>query len=264
MDRALISIVTGASSGIGRETGLALKRRGCVVYDLSRHDACSGLRHLYADVTDPESILRAVNQVLAETGRVDVLVNCAGMGISGAAEFTQEADLQRQFDVNFFGLVRTCQAVIPAMRAQGGGRIVNVSSVAALTPIPFQSLYSASKAAINSFTMALDSELRPFGIRACAVMPGDIRTGFTDARRKSEEGDQFYEGRITRSVSKMERDERSGMAPEAAGDYLAKVALARHVRPLQAIGLSYKAACVAAKLLPASLANRILFELYGK
>ena len=146
-----IALVTGGTSGIGKETALYLAKNGCTVYELSRRaEGVAGLRHISADVTDEASVRWAVEQILQEAGQIDILVNNAGFGISGAVEFTDTEEAERQFNVNFFGMVRMNRAVIAAMRKQGGGRIVNLSSVAAPVPIPFQTYYSASKAAINS------------------------------------------------------------------------------------------------------------------
>ena len=210
-------MVTGGSSGIGKCTADALLLRGCRVYTLSRRVPPQGgkARHICADVTDEAQVRRAVEQILKEEKRIDILVNCAGFGISGAVEFTRPEDARRQMDVNFFGTVQVTGAVLPQMRRQGGGRIVNVSSVAAPAAIPFQTFYSASKAAINAYTCALANEVRPYGVTVTAVQPGDIRTGFTAARDKSVEGDEAYGGRISRSVATMERDEANGMAPES-------------------------------------------------
>ncbi len=195
---------------------------------------------------------------------IDVLINNAGFGISGAVEFTEAEDAKRQMEVNFFGMVNVCRAVLPLMREAGGGRIVNLSSVAGVIPIPFQTYYSASKAAINAYTMALANEVRPFGIRVCAVLPGDIRTGFTAARQKSRAGDDIYGGRIGRSVAGMEHDERNGMRPETAGAYIASVATRRAVKPLRAIGAQYKLFCVLAKLLPVRVLNWLVGLIYAK
>ena len=222
-----------------------------------------GLRHISADVTDEESVGAAVAQILAEAGRIDILVNNAGFGISGAVEFTDTAEAQRQLDVNFFGMVRMNKAVIAVMRQQGSGRIVNLSSVAAPVPIPFQTYYSASKAAINSYTMALGNELRPFGITVCAVMPGDIKTGFTAARRKVAEGDDVYGGRISRSVQRMEHDEQTGMDPAKAGAFVGKVALKTSHKPLYTIGFAYKAAVLLTKILPAWPLNWLIGKIYA-
>ena len=259
------AVVTGGSSGIGRCTADALLAKGYRVYEISRHDSSrTDLRHLSADVTDEEAVKAAFVQIAQEAGSIDVLVNCAGFGISGAIEFTELDDSKRQLDVNFFGMVNTCKAVLPLMRAQGNGRIVNISSVAAPVAIPFQAFYSASKAAINAYTCALANELRPYGITVTAVQPGDIQTGFTAARKKSVAGDDVYGGRISRSVAVMEHDEQNGMKPEAAGKYIAKIADKKRVKPLYTIGFSYKLVCVLCKLLPCGLQNRIIGKLYAK
>lgn len=260
-----VALVTGGSSGIGLAAAEALAAAGVRVYVVSRRPfSHPSLTHLCADVSDESAVRAAVESVLSEAGQLDILVNCAGMGISGAVEFTELAEAKRQFDVNFFGMVNVTRAVLPHMRARGAGRIVNVSSVAAVVPIPFQTYYSASKAAINSYTQALANEVRPYGVSVTAVMPGDIRTGFTDARAKSAAGDEAYGGRIARSVEKMEHDERTGMDPAAAGAFVARIALKKHVKPLYAIGLAYKAAAFAAQILPCGPKNRLIGQLYAK
>lgn len=259
-----IAVITGGTSGIGRETALYLAKNGCSVYELSRRtEGVEGLRHIRADVTDEDSVRRAVEQILQEAGHIDILVNNAGFGISGAVEFTDTEEAQRQFQVNFFGMVRMNRAVIAAMRSRGSGRIVNLSSVAAPVPIPFQAYYSASKAAINSYTMALGNELRPFGITVCAVMPGDIHTGFTAARHKVGQGDEIYAGRISRSVKRMEHDEQTGMDPAKAGTFVGKVALKTGHKPLYTIGFSYKAAVLLTKILPARALNWLIGKIYA-
>lgn len=260
-----VVIITGGSSGIGLCTAAALRDRGCKVYELSRRDSeVTGITHIKCDVTDEAQIAAAVGQVMAESGRIDILINNAGFGISGAVEFTDTAEAQRLFDVNFFGMVRMNHAVLPLMRQQGGGRIVNLSSVAAPVPIPFQTYYSAGKAAVNSYTMALSNEVKPFGITVCAVMPGDIKTGFTAARQKSIVGDDIYGGRITRSVAGMEKDEQTGMDPAKAGAFIASVALKNSRKPLYTIGFGYKCAVFLTKILPARWLNALIGQLYAK
>ena len=259
-----VALVTGGTSGIGLAAAKALAEKGCAVFTLSRRPAeIPGIRSLTADVTDEEAVRRALALLFEEAGRIDILVNCAGFGISGAVEFTELTDAKKQFDVNFFGAVNVTKAVLPRMREQKSGMIVNVSSVAAPVAIPFQAFYSAAKAALNAWTAALANEVRPFGIRVTAVQPGDIRTGFTAAREKSAAGDDIYEGRISRSVSKMEHDEQNGMDPAKAGACIASAALKRSVPPVSTIGFSYKAVCALARLLPASLFNRIVGSLYA-
>ena len=261
-----VAIVTGGTSGIGRATALALQADGWTVYELSRRaEGMADVRHIVADITKEETLSAAVAQVMAEEGRIDLVVNNAGFGISGAIEFTATEEARRLFDANFFGMVRMNRCVIPLMRAQGSGRIINLSSVAAPVPIPFQAYYSATKAAVNDYTMALANELRPFGVTVCAVMPGDIHTGFTAARRKIGEGDDIYHGRISRSVARMEHDEETGMNPARAGAYIARVALREGSRhPLYAIRFDYKFFTFLAKILPARFLNWLIFLLYGR
>ena len=213
-----VCVITGGTSGIGKCTAEAMREKGYAVYELSRRaQGLEGFYHIPTDVTKPEMVDAAIAEVLQKEDHIDVLINNAGFGVSGAVEFTEPEAAKKQFDVNFFGMVNVCHAVLPVMRRACQGRIVNLSSVAGVVPIPFQTYYAASKAAINSYTMALANEVKPFGIQVCAVMPGDIRTGFTAAREKSQAGDDVYGGRISRSVAGMEHDEQTGMAPEVAG-----------------------------------------------
>mgnify|MGYP004551451487 CR=1 FL=1 len=259
------AVVTGGSSGIGLKTAELLRDTGYKVFEISRrrHEN-AGIKHISADVTDTAALEAAFAEIIKSAGTVDLVVCCAGMGVSGAVEFTEPVDAKRQLDVNFFGMVNVCHAVLPIMRKAGHGRIVNTSSVAGVVPIPFQTFYSASKAAINSYTMSLANEVRPFGIQVCAVMPGDIRTGFTAARKKSQAGDEIYSGRISRSVAGMEHDEQTGMAPETAGAYIASVATRKSVKPLRAIGLLYKFYCLLVKLLPVRALNWLVRMIYAK
>lgn len=260
-----IVIVTGGRGGIGRCTAKSLKKAGCTVYEFSRSGKTEdGIIHITADMTDEAQVRAAVDEVLSREGRIDILVNNAGFGISGAAELTDPKEAHAQLELNLFGMDNATRAVLPAMRRQGGGRIVCMSSIAGILPIPFQLWYSVSKAAINAYVLALQNEVKPFGITVCAVMPGDIASGFTDARRKSQAGDDIYSGRIERSVAVMERDERGGMSPEAAGRYIAKTALRKNSRPLLVLGLSYKGAAMIAKLAPRRFSNFLVGKIYAK
>ena len=261
-----VVVITGGTSGIGLEAAKALAKRGCTVYELSRRDEGADPRvcHLRADVTDEAQCQAAVDEIVRREGRIDVLVNNAGFGISGAAEATDSKDAHAQLELNLYGMDNATKAVLPAMRKQGRGRIVCMSSIAGILPIPFQLWYSVSKAAINAYVLALQNEVRPFGITVCAVMPGDIASGFTDARKKSEAGDEVYAGRIQRSVAVMEKDERGGMSPEYAGNYVAKMALKEHSKPLVVLGASYKLVAVLTKLLPRRLSNWLIGLVYAK
>ncbi len=259
-----VAIVTGGSSGIGACVVKELYKSGFKVYDFSRRDEIKALgTRIKTDVTDFKVVENSVKKVFDMEGRIDLLVNCAGFGISGAIEFTEEAEAKKQLDVNFFGMTNVCRAVLPYMRAANKGRIINISSVAAICSIPFQAYYSVSKSAINTYTAALANEVHPYGITATAIMPGDIKTNFTTLREKSFKGDEEYGNRISNSVNKMEKDEINGMSPEVAGKYICKIAMKNRVKPLYAIGFSYKAVCVLVKLLPCRIANYLLRKLYA-
>ena len=259
-----IAIVTGGTSGIGLCTAAALAEKGCKVYTISRREFSDPrFTHIRADVTDPDAAEEAVRKVKAAEGQLDIVVNCAGFGISGAIEFTPLEDAKRQMDVNFFGMVNVNKPALSIMREQHGGRIVNTSSMAAVFAIPFQAYYSASKAAINSYTCALINEVKPFGISVCAVQPGDIKTDFTAVRKKIEDGNAEYDGRIVRSVAKMEKDEQSGLDPQVAGNFIAKVALKNKVKPLYTIDFVSGAECILDRILPKSLAYKIVGSMYS-
>ena len=260
-----VCVITGGTSGIGKCTAQAMLEKGYTVYELSRREqGIAGMHHIVADVTNEQTLAAAVAEILQREEHIDVVINNAGFGISGAVEFTRTEDAQHQLDVNFFGMVRMNRQVLPVMRKQGYGRIVNLSSVAGAIAIPFQTYYSASKAAINSYTMALVNEVKPFGIQVCCVQPGDIRTGFTAAREKNQLGDDIYSGRIARSVAGMERDEQTGMAPEKAGAFIAHVATRKGIKPVNTIGLQYQFFCFLAKILPAKALNFLVGLIYAK
>ena len=257
-----VVLITGGSSGIGKEAARALVKAGCTVYEMSRKDGAvpEGVRHIRGDVTDEAQAAAAVREVVEKEGRLDILINNAGFGISGAVEFTAPSEARRQFDVNFFGMVNMNKAALGVMREQGGGRIVCMSSVAAPIAIPFQAYYSASKAAVRTYCLALHEEVRPYGIEVCVIMPGDIATGFTAARAKSAEGDDIYGGRISRSVAVMEHDEQTGMTSEFAGNFVCKVALAKKHKPVTVMGGKYKVFVFLTRI----LSTRLLTTLVGK
>ena len=256
-----VIIITGGTSGIGLNTARLLTEQGCRVYEFSRREeGTAAAIHIVADVTDEQQVNHAVQEVLEHEGHIDVVINNAGFGISGAIEYTDTEEAKRQFDVNFFGMVRVNRAMLPIMHKQGYGRIINMSSVAAPIAIPFQAYYSASKAAVKTYSLALHSEVKPYGIEVCCIMPGDISTGFTAARRKNPEGDEIYGGRISRSVAVMEHDEMTGIPAEKAGAFVADKAIRKKIPVLCTLGGKYKLFVFLTRLLP----TRILTDLVGK
>ena len=167
-------------------------------------------------------------------------------------------------DVNFFGTVRCIKCALGIMR-QKGGKIINISSVAAVFPLPFQAFYSASKSAINALTMSLRNEVGKFGnIQVCAIMPGDVKTGFTSARKKSEAGDEIYGGSISRTIAGMERDEENGMTPEYMGRLIYKIATKGKLKPFYTGGPQYRLLVLLDRLVPKSFVSYVLGKMYIK
>ncbi len=253
-------VVTGGTSGIGLAVCERFAAAGANVVCVARR-ASDKFFSACADVSDEAAVAAAIDGIAERFGRIDVLVCNAGFGISGAAEHTAAEDVKRLFEVNFLGVHNSVRAVLPHMRRCGGGHIVVVSSVAALLPIPYQSYYSASKAAASSFAAALANEVAPFGVKVCAVLPGDVKTGFTSARKKNEY-DGAYAARAARAVSAMERDERGGMPPQAVARVVLRQAGRKAPPPQVVAGAKYKLFALLAKLLPRRLVNYILGRLY--
>ena len=237
--------------------------RGWRVFELSRHgQSHDGIIHIDCDVCSEQSTRQAIAEVLQQTDRIDVVISNAGFGISGSVEFTEIAEAERQMDVNFMGAVRFTQAVLPQLRKQHSGRIIYTSSVAAILAVPYQSFYSASKAAINALALALANEVREFGISVSVMMPGDVSTGFTDARRKSNAGEEVYTG-ANKAVTTMEKDERGGMSPMQMARLFYRIATCRSPKPQYVGGFEYRVFCFLDRILPKRLVNWIEYKVYS-
>ena len=190
-----VAIVTGATAGIGDATARALHEAGYRVFGTYRKlpaTKAPGIDYVACDVTDDHAVDTAVREVLAKAGRIDLLVNNAGVGLVGAAEESSLEQAQSVFDVNLFGVIRMTQAVLPAMRQQRSGRIVNISSVMGLIPSPFMGLYSSSKHAVEGYSQALDHEVRVDGIRVALVEPGYTRTTFESNALAADRQSEHY------------------------------------------------------------------------
>ena len=233
----MVILITGITSGFGRAMAQQLCADGHKVYGTYRRDSqqIPGVTYLKADVQDEASLRSAVNSVIEKEGRIDTVVSNAGMGVGGPLEFTSTEDAQRQMDVNFMGMVRLLNQVVPIMRKQHHGHIICISSIGGLMGLPYQGMYSASKFAIEGYCEALRLEVRQFGINVTIINPGDFFTGFTAARSKNlpPEAAIAYPG-YSESMKGIESDERSGLQP----DYLARriSRIVRKRRPANQIG----------------------------
>ncbi len=258
------AVVTGASRGIGLSIARMLAAEGFRVFGLSRHETHEdNIVFIPCDVTEISSVKNAFDKILDQTGSIDLLVANAGMGISGAAEFAREEEIDRQLAVNLTGAIRCARQVVAPMREKQRGRIVFVSSLGAIFPLPFQSFYSVSKAGINAFSDALGLELRPFGIETCTLLLNDVKTDFTASRIKNIQGDDIYSGRIRASVTKMEISEQHGMEPDQVAAVLGRLLKRRHLPPHYIAGFSNQLLGLLYRLLPTRLMLKILGKIYG-
>ncbi len=260
-----VVLITGTSSGIGLKTALFLNDIGYKVYGISRRNS-QGLpfKTYPADVTNPEEMFEIISEIFATEGQIDCLINNAGMGIAGAVEHHSFEDIDKLFDVNLKAQIKMCKLIIPFLRLSGGGKIINIGSVAGEIPIPFQACYSASKAAITSFSMALSLEVAPFNIFVTTLLPGDTKTGFTGARQKNTVmTDSFYKDRIIKSVERMEKDEQNGLDPITVSKLVQKVLHKKNPPPVITVGIKYKFVVFLSKILPKKLMLKIIKKMYA-
>lgn len=228
-----VALVTGASSGIGRATALALVAAGYEVVgtsrDASKVTPADGVDLVDLDVAGEQSVASAVGQVIERSGRIDLLVNNAGIGSLGAAEETSIAQARAVFETNVFGVMRMVRAVLPHMRSRRSGRIVNVSSVVGFLPTPYMAVYSASKHAIEGYSQSLDHEVREYGVRSLLVEPAYTSTGFEANSTLPEEPLPAYDER-RRDVGRLMAEAiRDGDDPAVVAEVI--VAAATDARP---------------------------------
>lgn len=249
---SLTVAVTGGSSGIGLAIARHFAGKGHTVYSLSRRPSMDGVRHIPCDVTDEASVNAAFAALEQAEGSLDILINNAGFGISGAAEFTDLQKAKNLFDVGYFGLLACVKHALPLLRKSDAPLILNVGSLAAALPVPFQSVYSSAKAAVSALTLCLVNELRPFGIRVCAVLPGDVRTASPPhetsrptgrsctatarARRRADGGRR--EERYAARADRRRRLPRGDEAPSQAAVHRRRRVQAA-VRPLRAAAVRF-------------------------
>lgn len=289
-----IVLITGASSGIGKTMAEYLAAKGYKVYGTSRKPQAvnsanqdggsqgggaqdggsqgggaqgggpcnaAAINMLQMDVRSEESVKQAVEKVIELEGELGIVINNAGMGVAGSVEDTSPEEAFLQFDTNFFGMHRVIRQALPHMRKRGRGLFINISSVGALFPIPYQSMYVASKAAVEGMSGCLRNELKPFGIKVSIVEPGDTKTGFV--RVFANEGeDSVYKEYSKKSIAVMERDEENGMDPVAVARVVGKI-IKRKNPPICVItGFQYKLLALIKRLAPKAFESFIVRIMY--
>jgi NAD(P)-dependent dehydrogenase (short-subunit alcohol dehydrogenase family) len=256
-----VALVTGASTGIGRATALALRNAGYRVFGTSRRKAVDdtpGITMLACDVTEEASVRAAIQEVLAASGRIDLLVNNAGIGLLGGAEESSTVQAQALFDVNVFGVLRVTNAVLPVMRDQRAGRIVNMSSILGLIPSPYNALYASTKHAIEGYSESLDHEVRTFGIRVALVEPGLTRTSFEENITKPDRALAVYDSVRSRMEAWMRRGVERGDDPEIVARAVVKAATDPEPRRRYTAGKLARQVRIMRRYLPESLVDRNL------
>ena len=266
-------LITGASLGIGLASALLFAEKGFKVWGVSRSatsDSSDGKNIIMhrMDVTDDSSVASKIASIWEEavsmTGRgISIIIHCAGMGIAGTAEETSHADATMQFETNYFGVLRVNRVLLPLMRFQGPSLVIVVGSVAGRICVPFQSHYSASKSALESYVEALRIEGRPFGIHATIIEPGDTNTGFTGSRRSVIPEDSPYAMQAKRSITKMEQDELHGASAKAVAKVIVRMPQKKRLPIRRAVGITYKLMLFAKRFLPDRLVELIVSKLYA-
>jgi len=265
-----VVLITGASSGIGRACAQHLARCGHRVFGTQRRSVSSpegsGIEMLAMDVNEDESVRRAVATVLERAGALDAVVNNAGNAFMGAIEDTSIEEARAQLETNFFGVLRVCRAVLPAMRARGHGHIVNVSSLAGVLGLPFSGLYSASKFAVEGMTESLRWETRRFGIRVVLIEPGDFRSNLAASRQlvKGAADNPAYQDAFARVKAQQDGDEARALTPEPVARLVEKVLADPNPRLRYSVGMVSQRVVVPLKrLLPQRLFESVLTRALG-
>jgi NAD(P)-dependent dehydrogenase (short-subunit alcohol dehydrogenase family) len=263
-----VVFITGISSGFGKHISTLLAHKGCRVYGTCRsvceHDPLVNV--LSMDVTDLSAVKGCIGEVLQKEGRIDVLINNAGMHSGGSIEVIPDEDIRLQMETNFMGAIYTIKTVLPSMRAQGYGTIVNISSIGGLMGLPFQGYYSASKFAIEGMSEALRMELRPFHIKVIVINPGDFHTHNTRNRKNifTSDGNMAYEAQFRKSLSVIENDENKGWQAEILARKIYSILEKKRPAHRYVIAsFEQKIAVLLKRILPSPWFAPILFGHYG-
>ena len=265
-----VALISGGSSGIGAATARLLAEAGITVYAGSRRGTVEKpaprIIPIQLDVNDEASLKSAVERIVSEQGHLDAVVCNAGNGIYGPIEGSTDAEARYQFETCYFGSLKTIQACLPVFRRQGFGRIVTITSVMAILQLPFQGFYSAAKAALLSLSESLQMELKGTGVECCSVLPGDVATGFTAARKftaAAQDPGSPYRVRMDRNLAKIEKDELGGMTPEVIGKAVCKQLRRKHMAVRVIPRIDYGAVGVLVRILPEKAKLWLLDLLYS-
>jgi len=259
-------VISGASSGIGLATAHLFHNKGYNVIGISRNYPTDkyNFKYLLCDITKEDEVEALKDKLVHLIDSIDVLVNCAGMGVSGALEYSTLKEAKKIFDVNVFGHFLLTKNLLPLLRKSNSAKIINIGSVAGEITIPFQTFYSMTKAAINSFSEGLRIELAPFNIQVSNLQPGDVKTDFTKNREMPIVlEDDIYKDRIKNSLARMAKDEEQGMPTYILAKAIFNLANKKRLPVAKTVGFQYKLFVLLKRLLPKRLVSFIIKKMYG-
>ncbi len=242
-------LITGASSGIGLATGCLLEQNGYNIVNISKEDS-DKFETYTCDVTNYEELKKIIDEIGTKYGEIFALINCAGFGISGAVELTQEALAQKIMDVNFMGTFYTSKYALKYM--QKGAKIINISSACALYPVPFRTFYCASKAAVQMLSYGLKMELKNAGIDVCAVCPGEVQTNFSKNRQKDFSTNEKYGDAVKNAANHIEHNEKKRMSPMVVANKILKLINKKKMKPYIIVSGKYKVLSFFTRFVPQS------------
>ncbi|MGI5842383.1 MAG: SDR family NAD(P)-dependent oxidoreductase [Christensenellales bacterium] len=256
-----VMVITGASSGIGLALYKIAQKNGFEVVNLSRSEN-KETNTIICDVSSPEQVDKTFNEISKKYAKIDILVNNAGFGLSGVTQHLKLEQTQAIFQTNFFGTLYASQNALKLMAK--GAKIVNISSACALFPLPYRSLYCASKAAVNLLSQSMAMELSNAGIGVVSICPGDTKTAFTANRVKNFETDEKYGQNIISATKKLDQREDKRMSAEFVSNKIFKIILKKKNKPQYIIGFKYKVFFAFQKSLPIKVFNKVIETLFKK
>ena len=262
-----VVLITGASSGIGKKISEYLHQKGMKVYGTSRNPKSienSAITMLALDVTNIESINKAIATIISKEGKLDILVNNAGMGITGPIEDTPSKEMRAVFDTNFFGAIEVMKAVLPQMRKQHKGLIINVTSIAGYMGLPFRGMYSATKGALELVTEAVRMEVKNFGIEVTCVAPGDFATNIAARRYHTPVfEDSAYKKKYSENLALMDKHVDSGLSTEIMAEVVYKIINTSKPKIHYKVGsFMQKFSIILKRLLPDKIYEKMLMNHY--
>ncbi|MAD98061.1 MAG: short-chain dehydrogenase/reductase [Flavobacteriaceae bacterium] len=262
-----VVLITGASSGLGKAIAAYLSTRDFVVYGTSRKpkaEQVDGYRMIALDVLNKDSISKAVNLVVEKEGRLDILINNAGMGITGPIEDTPTDEMRRVFETNFFGAVDVIKAVLPQMRSQKAGLVINVTSIAGYMGLPYRGVYSATKSAFAMVTESLGMEVKEFGIDVVSVAPGDFATNIAAGRFHTPVfEDSAYKEKYQLNLDLMDAHVDSGMNPDVLAQKVFSIIRSKNRKVHYKVGgFMEKFSIVLKRVLPDRVYEKLLMNHY--